>query len=87
MNKFLSLIFLWMLAGTVLGAAATDVLFQSAEAIDITLTGPFGEIDDERDKEPEYAGTAIYVDAGRLTVVLRDKSYTEFTRSNNRDLW
>ena len=55
------------LLGTV---AEADILFQSAELLDITLTAPFDLIDRERDREQEYDGSLAYTDASGLQVVL-----------------
>ena len=45
-------------------------LFQSADVLDITLTGPFEQIDRERDKEQEYEGTLSYLAADGSEVSL-----------------
>ena len=45
-------------------AADADPLFSSGEPLDITLTGPFSQIDRERDKDQEYPGTLSYQDNG-----------------------
>lgn len=52
------------------GAAEPDPLFATAEPFAITLTGPFDQIDDERDKEQEYDGQLSYSDSSGNTIVL-----------------
>jgi len=55
----------------VLGAVdGPDLLFQSTEVLDITLTAPFRTIDRERDKEKEYEGTLSYLSDSGEEVVL-----------------
>ena len=56
---------------SVLGAVdGPDLLFQSTELLDITLTAPFRTIDRERDKEKEYEGTLSYLgDSGEEVVM------------------
>ena len=51
-------------------AADPAPLFQSGETLNITLTGPFREIDRERDKELEYEGTLAYTEADGRVVTL-----------------
>jgi hypothetical protein len=51
-------------------ATVPALLFQSSEALDITISAPFGEINRKRDKEVEYPGTLSYVDANGAQVVL-----------------
>lgn len=70
MNRLLLILFL-ALPGCLLAAVAEpDLLFQSSEMIDITLTAPFRLIDSERDKEKEYEGTLSYANATGQAVVL-----------------
>lgn len=45
-------------------AAAASPLFADRSVLKITLTGPFEQIDDERDKEQEYRGSLSYDVAG-----------------------
>lgn len=50
--------------------ADPDPLFAAIEPLEITLTGPFDRIDDERDKEQEYEGSLSYADSDGNTVTL-----------------
>jgi len=50
--------------------AAADPLFASESLLDITLTGPFAEIDRDRDREKSYPGTLSYMDESGQGVVL-----------------
>lgn len=47
-----------------------DLIFQSIEPLDITLTAAFDRIDDERDKEARYDGVLTYIDAQGASVNL-----------------
>lgn len=51
-------------------ATDADLLFQSDELLEITLTGPFGEIMETRSTEDELAGQLDYVDDAGETVTL-----------------
>ena len=62
MKRLLSILSIWAFTGVVSGAAEPDLLFQSADPFDITLTAPFTLIDRERDSELEYDGTLSYTD-------------------------
>lgn len=53
-----------------LQAAETAPLFQSQESLDITLNAPFGDIDNERDREEEYEGSLSYLGADGQPVLL-----------------
>jgi hypothetical protein len=50
-----------------MGAGAANPLFEDRSILELTLTGPFGQIDDDRDKEEEYRGTLSYGAAGNTT--------------------
>lgn len=49
------------------GAGGANPLFEDRTIIDLTLTGPFGEIDGARDKEEEYRGAVRYDVGGKAT--------------------
>ncbi|MEQ8952584.1 MAG: hypothetical protein RL120_00495, partial [Gammaproteobacteria bacterium] len=51
-------------------AAEPDPLFASSEPLAITLTGPFEQIDDERDRDTEYEGSLSYIDDSGSEVIL-----------------
>jgi hypothetical protein len=51
-------------------AVEYDPLFTSRELLDITLTGPFEQIDSERDRDKEYPGTLAYRTSSGESVVL-----------------
>tara|TARA_B100001105_G_scaffold249112_1_gene235637 strand:- start:1789 stop:2826 length:1038 start_codon:yes stop_codon:yes gene_type:complete len=70
MLKRLSLLLIPILTSVSLEAAESDLLFQSTERLEITITAPFGRIDKERDKEIEYAGVLSYVDSAGATINL-----------------
>ena len=70
MLKRLSLLLIPILTSVSLEAAESDLLFQSTERLEITITAPFGLIDKERDKEIEYAGVLSYVDSAGATINL-----------------
>jgi hypothetical protein len=53
-----------LLAG---GVGAANPIFEDRSILDLTLLGPFGEIDDARDKDEEYRGSVIYEDGGQAT--------------------
>ncbi len=65
----LQLLTLLLLAGQ-LQAAEYDPLFASAAKLQITLDGPFGLIDRERDKEKDYPGKLSYQSPTGEPVVL-----------------
>ena len=52
MNRLLSILSIWVFTATV-AAAEPDLLFQSTDLLNMTLTAPFTIIDRERDKEKE----------------------------------
>lgn len=80
--KIIFTLVLTLLAGVTVSAGESDPLFQSNEILDITLTGPFGRIDRERDKDVEYEdGTLSYMDENGDPVVLDMKLEV---RGNNR---
>lgn len=61
------------LLGSCLSFAQTppaDILFADSGILDLTLTGPFSLIDDERDKSQRYDGTLTYQAPDQATVVL-----------------
>ncbi len=70
MLKRLSLLLIPILTSVSLEAAESDLLFQSTERLEVTITAPFGRIDKERDKEIEYAGVLSYVDSAGATINL-----------------
>lgn len=70
MLKRLSLLLIPILTSVSLEAAESDLLFQSTERLEITITAPFGRIDKERDKEIEYAGVLSNVDSAGATINL-----------------
>lgn len=70
MIKRLSLLLFPIFISISLEAAESDLLFQSVERLDITITAPFGRIDKERDKETEYDGVLSYVDSAGAVVNL-----------------
>lgn len=47
-----------------------DILFADSEILELTLTGPFSLIDEERDKAQRYDGTLSYQAADQSTVLL-----------------
>ena len=48
-------------------AADGNPLFADRSMLELTLKGPFRQIDDERDKEQEYTGKVAYEDGGGTT--------------------
>lgn len=60
----------WILFAGSVSAAEPDRLFQSSNALNISITAPMDEIDDTRDKEQEYEGTLSYLDDTGAEVVL-----------------
>ena len=70
MKRLLSILSIWAFTGVVSGAAEPDLLFQSADPFDITLTAPFTLIDRERDSELEYDGTLSYTDDSGEPILL-----------------
>jgi len=63
-------------------AAEPDPLFRSADTLNITLSGPFAQIDREREKDKEYQGASLsYTDSTGNEVVL---DVTLEVRGNNR---
>ena len=62
MRALLLIFILGFLSPAVFSAEVRDPLFASSDVLEITLTGPFDRIDDEREKEQEYPGTISYVD-------------------------
>lgn len=70
MAKSLLALSLYFLLVSSVFAADADPLFQSTVPLDITLTGPFNSIDDDRDKEKEYEGQLSYMDESGTEVVL-----------------
>lgn len=70
MMKRLSIMLFPVFISISLAAEESDLLFQSAEPLDITITAPFRRIDKERDKETEYEGLLSYLDAQGETVNL-----------------
>ena len=70
-----SLMFVLALLPSLAGAvsaqtAPADPLFADTTPLAITLTGPFEQIDDERDKDQEYRGTLTYTSPEGESVVL-----------------
>ena len=70
MNRLLLLLSLALPGSLQAAVAEPDLLFQSSEMIDITLSAPFALIDSERDKEKQYQGTLSYTDESGQHVVL-----------------
>ncbi len=70
MNRLLSILSILAISGTVSAAAEPDLLFQSTDLLDITLTAPFRLIDRERDSELEYDGSLSYTDDSGQQVTL-----------------
>ena len=60
MNRKFALLVLCLIPLAAANGAEVAPLFQSAEILDFTLTGPFRQIDRERDKEQEYDGSLTY---------------------------
>jgi hypothetical protein len=51
------------------GALAVNPLFAEVAPLELTLSGPFNQIDEDRDKDQEYEGTVTYTgDAGPVTL-------------------
>ncbi len=70
MNRLLSILSIWAFTGAVWAAAEPDLLFQSADLMDMTLTAPFRTIDRESDRELEYEGSLSYTDDSGQEVML-----------------
>lgn len=63
-----------MLGALPTGALGANPLFEDRAILDVTLIGPFGEIDAARDKDEEYRGTLVYDADGEPTEL--DVKYT-----------
>lgn len=93
MSRLVSILCFWALSGLALSAAGPDLLFQSGQLLELSLTAPFTTIDRERDREKEYQGTLSYTDdAGQqvsLDVDLRVRGNWRLRRDNCRysQLW
>ncbi len=60
----------WLFAASPASAGDSLPLFQSARALDITLDGPFRQIDRERDRDKKYDGSLSYTDPSGKLVTL-----------------